>query len=233
MRFVIPMCIVVVSCATTSAGKGAIALARPEVDAWSDGWKQCAEAETKEAIAAPPLEAEDSCGLGHAGCAALRAALAPCAGLSPSHLTVLVTTDANGAATDRCLAAASARVPAETLACVGTALQETKGAPSREQAAVRIDIFPNWVFVADGTGLSPAAITQTMSAAAGELGGCGTDGSYELAWKILADGSVSDVTVRSKKHQGTAPAACLTAAIAKLKFPAHATPSDDPIVFRL
>ncbi|MBK7861553.1 MAG: hypothetical protein IPJ65_23650 [Archangiaceae bacterium] len=232
MRFVLLSCLAL-GCATTSAT--VVGLTAPQVETWPSGWQACSAEETKEQLAAPPLEPDESCGLGHAGCAALRAQLLPCSGLGPGRLTVLASTDATGAVVGHCLAAASAQVPPETLACVDQAFRDlgARAAASREQAAVRIELYPNWVYVADGSGLQPAAVNQTLSAAADAIAACKSDGSVELAWKIAADGSVSEVAVRSPQHQGSAPAACLSAVLGQLKFPAHGTASDDPYLLRL
>jgi hypothetical protein len=181
--------------------------------------------------------------------------LQACGPLNSGDLLVFVTTDESGRITERCLAGSERPVSSESLACLSTALDGAGpiAKHSLVQSPLRIFISPLSVRLHDSSGLSRDEVMETIKGAIPQIQQCVAEhrrtaappqppwsapslappmtGKAVFAWRVLADGTVADVELRSRELEGTIIASCLSRVIAGLMFPAHEPPGEEPIVF--
>ena len=213
-------------------------LVAPRNESWPEGWRACSEPEIQQVVRTRPREAAEECSLGYDACVALRAELTVCSHLEPNRVALLVSTDAAGKVTGKCVAAATGPAPAATLACLEKGLAAITAPPSLSQSVVRIELEP-FVVISNGTGLASSMILDTISGQLGRIERCveqhqaesSVRGKLIMKWQIAADGTVSNARTTPETFDGTPAQSCLVEVFSGMRFPKHTTPAQEPVVF--
>lgn len=218
-----------------------LALSSPSADSWPDGWGRCSAEQSQRSIELSRAGVEQ-CDLGRTACTALRQNLQQC-GLGPRFdLVALVNTDESGRVTQRCLAASRDSVAAETMACVGRALDGigATATPALKALPVRVStVGASHVRLFDG-GLNANQVMGVIWANKSGVEGCvdrqrkanpRLTGKIIYSWLISSAGTTSEVSLVTKEHEGTVIAECLKEFYGGLQFAPHQPASEEPVYF--